>query len=339
MKIRCTHKILVPTVLILLVALSFYVAPKFYPLHTFWQILNGTADESITEIIVNYRGVRTLVALLAGASIATSGLILQFVTRNILASPGIMAMNAGGSLFVSVSFALGLIHTSTMISVVAIVGAILTGVIVYAVSYQLQKYHGDMVLILVGAMFSTTFFGVVQLMMILDETMMAVTMYWIFGSFNNRPIDLVLYNLSVLVFILPLLIYTRHHIAILSLSDSMAQSLGANTTKLRGLSFLIAGVLSGIGIAIAGPVAFIGLLVPHLTRIIIKSHDFKALLVPNIFIGIICALSADIVSRLLLHPAEVSIGIVLSFVGGIFLLYILYRNHVKKPCGQVKQSC
>ncbi len=319
----------VGTVLGILILLSFYVAPKYYPLTTFWQVIQGTADDSVTDIIVNYRGTRTLVALMAGGCVATSGLILQFVTRNILASPGIMAMNAGGALFVSVSFALGLIYTSTMISVFAIIGAIVTGIIVYAVAYQLQKYHGDMVLILVGAMFATTFFGIVQLMLILDETMMTVTLYWLFGSFNNRPADLVLYNFGVLVLILPLLIYTRHHIAVLSLSNQMATSLGANTARLRGIAFVVAGVLSGIGIAIAGPVAFIGLLVPHVTRIILKSHDFKVLLVPNISVGIICALSADIISRLILHPSEVSIGIVLSVLGGIFLLRLLYRTHMK----------
>ena len=324
------HKILMGGVLVVLIVLSFYVAPKFYPLSTFVQVINGTADATVSEIIIKYRGIRTMVALMAGACVATSGLILQFVTRNILASPGIMAMNAGGALFVSVSFALGIISTATMVSVFAIIGALLTGVLVYMVSYQLQKHHGDMVLILVGAMFATTFFGVVQLMMILDEAMLAVTLYWLFGSFNNRPFDLVLYNLGAMGLILPVLIIARHHIAILSVSDNMAKSLGANTARLRGISFLIAGVLSGIGIAIAGPIAFIGLLVPHLTRILIKSHDFKALLLPNMCIGMICALTADIISRLIMHPAEVSIGIVLSFVGGLFLLFILYRSHTQQ---------
>ncbi len=334
MPITSLHKAVICIVLGMLVVLSFYVAPTFYPLGTFWQVIRGTADASVTEIVIQYRGTRTLVALMTGASVATSGLILQFVTRNILASPGIMAMNAGGALFVSVSLALGLVYTTTMISVFAIVGAVVTGGVVYAVSYQLQKYHGDMVLILVGAMFATTFFGIVQLMMILDETMLAVTLYWLFGSFNNRSLELVLYNLGVLGVIVPLLLYTRHHIAVLSLSDNMAAGLGADTVRLRGIGFLVAGGLSGMGIAIAGPVAFIGLLVPHVTRILIKSYDFKHLLMPNIFVGMICALSADIISRLILHPAEVSIGIVLSFVGGIFLLYILYRTHTRQSYRQ-----
>ena len=325
-----TKQFLLSIIILILILLSFYIAPKIYDLSVFIGVLHGTVDPSIQEIIIQYRGIRTLVAILAGATIATSGLILQTITRNDLASPGMMSMNAGGALFMSVAFSIGLITTNILLPVFAIIGAIATGIVVYSLSYQLQKYHGETILILVGAMMGTTLFGIVQLMMILDETTLLITLSWLFGSFNNRPWILVLYSSLAIVMIVPLLIYIRSHIAILTVSDSMAQSLGARTTLLRGISFLIAGVLSGISIAIAGPVAFIGLLVPHLTRIILREHDFQKLLIPNILVGVILALGSDIISRLVLHPSEVNIGIILSFMGGPFLLYILYRNRVSK---------
>lgn len=317
--------------MVVLILLSFYVAPSFYGIKTFIGIFDGTTDSSVREIILEYRGIRTLVAILAGATIATSGLLLQHVTRNALASPGIMAMNAGGALFMSVAFGMGLITTSVLLPIFAVIGAITTGVIVYVLSYNLQKYYGDTILILVGAMMATTFFGIVQLMMILDETTLLVTLSWLFGSFNNRPFILVVYSMVAIFGILPLLLYLRHHISVLSVSDGMAHSLGAHTGRLKGIAFLSAGVLAGISIAIAGPVAFIGLLVPHVTRIIMKTHDFKDVFVPNMIVGVIMALGCDIISRLVLHPAEVSIGIILSLLGGPFLLYILYMHERGKP--------
>lgn len=313
-------------VLVVLIALSFYVAPTFYPLQTFIDVIRGTADPSVAEIITDYRGIRTLVALLAGATIATSGLILQFVTRNDLASPGMMAMNAGGALVMSVAFSVGLITTNSLLPAYAVVGALATGAVVYIMAYQLQRYHGDTILILIGAMMATVFGGIVQLMMILDETTMIVTLSWLFGSFNNRPADVVISGMVGLVLTLPMLWYISRHMAVVAVSDTMARSVGANIARIKGVAFVGAGFLAGISIAMAGPVAFIGLLVPHLTRMLLKTYDFKTLLLPNMAVGMGIALISDIVSRLILHPTEVSVGIVMAFMGCPFLLFVLYRR-------------
>lgn len=312
--------------LLLLVMASFYVAPKFYDAHVFLDIIMGRADPSVREIVVEYRGIRTLVALLAGASIATSGLILQFVTRNPLASPGIMAMNAGGALVMSIAFALGFITVNSLLPAFAMVGALFTGVLVYIIAYQLQRYHGDSILILVGVIVASIFAGIVQLMMILDETTMLVTLSWLFGSFNNRPFDVVVSSLGGIIIVMPLLFYMNRHMGVIALSDSMAHSVGANVGRLKGIAFIVAGILAGMSIAIAGPVAFIGLLVPHLTRMILKTYDFSTLIIPNIFVGMSVALFSDIISRLVLHPNEVSVGIIMSFIGCPFLIYTLYNR-------------
>lgn len=314
--------------LLILCMLSFYVGPKIYPLADFAAILTGTADVSVYEIIVQYRGIRTLVAMFAGGAIATAGLILQAITRNVLASPSIMAMNAGGALFITIALSLGVIHSTLAIPFVAMIGASLVGVLVFMVSLYLQKYHKNTVLILVGAIMASTIFGIVQLMMIVDETDLQITLAWLYGSFNNRSFVTLQYS-AILVFALtPILCYVRNHISVLSLSDTMAASVGARVRLVRVLSFFVAGGLSGMSVALAGPVAFIGLLMPHATRHIVKTIEFKKVLVPNIFLGMILALGSDIVSRLVMHPAEVSVGIILSFLGAPFLLFLLYQKRI-----------
>ncbi len=322
------NKIYFSILFLSLILVNLCFGPKIYNPFEVWNALWGLGDLETVEIIQKYRLTRTLIAIATGAVLAVSGLMLQNVTRNGLASPSMMGMNAGGALFVALGVGVFHFEAIALISVFAMVGAFLTGGGVFLMTLILQRSQNESILVLVGATVSLSLYGFVQMFMIADEVNLQVALVWLFGSFNNRSLELFGYNMLILVPTLIAIWSVSRHMMGLSLSDAMAKGVGVNTSQVRGVAFLLASILAGLAISMAGAVSFIGLLTPHLARRIYQNIEFQKIAIPTALMGALLALFADIASRAVVYPAELPVGILISFVGVPFLIYILYQRQL-----------
>ncbi|BCH26709.1 FecCD family ABC transporter permease [Mesorhizobium sp. L-8-3] len=290
--------------------------------------LGGQAD-SIAQAAVAVRIPRTLLALLAGAALGLAGAIMQGVTRNPLADPGILGVNMGASLAVVVGVAWFNIASAQAYIFAAILGAGVAAVFVYVIGSLGRGGATPLKLALAGAATSVAFSSLVVAVVLPRNDIAGGIRAWQIGGVGGATFDRISHVLPFLAAGLAISLLSARKLNSLALGDELAAGLGERVAMARAIAALGAILLCGATTAICGPIGFLGLVVPHLCRLLV-GVDHRWLLPFSALSGACLLLAADIVGRIVARPAELDVGIVTAFVGAPFFVWIVRRQRVRE---------
>lgn len=313
--------------LTVLCALSVAIGTRDVGLSDIRAAVEGHVD-SVAQAAVAMRIPRTVLAVLAGASLGLAGGVMQGVTRNPLADPGILGVNMGASLAVVIGVAWFGIESLPAYIWTAIGGAGAAAVFVYMVGSLGRGGATPLKLALAGAATSVAFSSLVIAVVLPRGDIAGGIQAWQVGGVGGAGYDRIVPVLPFLApgFILGLL--SARKLNLLALGDDLAAGLGENVALARGMAALAAVLLCGAITAVCGPIGFVGLIVPHLCRAL-AGPDYRWLLPFSALSGACLLLAADIAGRIAARPGEVDVGIVTALLGAPFFIAIVRRQKVR----------
>lgn len=292
-----------------------------------WQVIDALFNDSqSTEglIIRTLRLPRTVNALVVGAALAVSGLLMQSVTRNPLAAPGVLGVNAGAALAVVLGLSLFGIVSLTALAGLAAAGALAATTLVFGITLSAGRSFSPVHVLLAGVTVAALLASFTQIVLVTDESTMESLLFWLSGGFADRPLRLLAIGGPAIAVAFIAVLPLARALDVLMTDDDSAQSLGVPVLRIRLAALGLAAVLAGISVSIAGPVVFIGLIAPHIARhLVAPAH---AVLIPAAaLVGAMLAILADILARYLVAPGEAPVGAVLALIG-VPVLIILLRS-------------
>lgn len=292
------------------------------PIETVKTLFGHGADMSKT-IVWDIRVPRVLVAAIIGINLAVSGALLQAVMKNPLADPGVIGVSSGASVAVLLIM-LVFPNLVNWIPLAAMFGGTVAVIIVYSLAWK-NSGISPVRIILAGVAVNAIFGGVTGLLSILYSDRLPAALQWMNGSLGGKGMSDVglLLPYSIIGWILA--IFCIRSANILSLGEKVAINLGENTTRIRILLSLVAVYLASVSVAVVGILSFVGLVVPHMSRLIVGSNH--RLVVPmSMVLGAVVLLIADTVGRSLFAPLDIPAGIVMAMVGGPYFLYLMRKG-------------
>ncbi|MFC9995245.1 FecCD family ABC transporter permease [Nocardia sp. NPDC127526] len=281
-----------------------------------------------TDRIVRYiRVPRTAAGLLAGIALALAGAVMQGLTRNPLAGPGLLGINAGASLAVVVAMgALGL-STATGFVWFAFLGAAIAAISVYTLGSLGFGGATPVKLALAGAAFTALCGSVTTAITLLDRAKFENFRFWVIGSLTRSDLETVRGTTPFVLAGAVLTLVVSRTLNTIAIGDDMARTLGTRLVRVRAAGALSVVLLAGAAVAVAGPVAFIGLVIPHIARAF-AGHDYRWILAWCVVLGPTLLLTADILGRVVAQPQEIQVGIITAFAGSPFFLYLVRNRKV-----------
>ncbi|WNS45594.1 iron ABC transporter permease [Paenibacillus sp. MMS20-IR301] len=280
-------------------------------------------------VLFSIRLPRILITLLAGMALALSGAILQGITRNELADPGIIGLNAGAGVGVTVFFIFAPIDTGSfvyMIPLMAFAGALITALLIYVFSYTRSDGVQPVRLVITGVGFSMALSGVmIVLISSVDRTKVDFIAKWLAGTVWGTDWPFVLALLPWLILLIPYALYKSRALNLLALNEPTAVGAGVAVSRDRILLMLAAVALAASAVSMTGGIAFIGLMAPHIARSLVGPRHQQFVPV-SILIGGWLLLLADTIGRNLSQPAGIAAGIMVAFIGAPYFLYLLLKK-------------
>lgn len=288
------------------------------------QTLTGSGSEQWNTILWNIRIPRVILALIIGANLAVSGALLQAVMHNPLADPGLTGVSSGAAVTV-LFIMLVMPELSSLIPIAAIVGGGIAAAMVYGWAWTKTQGITPIRIILSGVAVNAVFGGVIGLLSILYSDKLPAALSWMNGSLSGKGMDTVLTILpySAVGWIMALLCIRQANI--LRLGEQAAHNLGQNINRVRITLSFVAVFLASVSVSMVGLVGFVGLIVPHMARMMIGS-DYKYSLPFSLALGAVVLIIADTIGRSMFSPLEIPAGIVMAMVGGPYFLYLMRKG-------------
>jgi iron complex transport system permease protein len=333
-------KIIMGSVLIVLLFLcslfSLSIGGYHLSLSEVYQALIGDGESTARLIIWNIRLPRILAAIIAGISLAVSGAVMQCTLRNPLASPYTIGISHGamfGAAFAIILFGIGgaestgkiFLNSPYLVTIFAFFGS-LVAVMVILLLAKLRNFAPEAIILAGVAMSSLFSAGTMAMQYFANDLQLAAMVYWTFGDLS-RPlwaevgIMAILMTLSVAYFT-----YKRWDYNALESGEESAKSLGVDTEKTRLLGMLVASLLVSVNVAFLGIIGFVGLICPHLVRILIGG-DYRFVIPVSSLVGALLLLISDTVARTIISPIVLPVGILTSFMGAPVFLYLLVKMY------------
>ncbi|MFE6285018.1 FecCD family ABC transporter permease [Streptomyces sp. NPDC057877] len=315
--------LLVSVVVLVLVALaSIAIGAKELSLEQVWH---GLFESSGTygDAVVDERLSRTGLGLLAGAAFGLAGAVLQALTRNPLADPGLLGINAGASAAVVTAITFFGVTSLSGYVWFAFLGAASVGALVWFLGGS--RGATPVRLVLAGTAISAALFGYLQAVMIMDEAALGKMRFWTVGSLNSATDQTIRQVLPFLLAGVVLALALARPLNAMAMGDDTARALGANLNRTRALSMLAATVLCGAATAACGPIVFVGLMVPHVVRSF-TGPDMRWILPYATVLSPVLLLGADVLGRIVARPAELQVGIVTAVLGGPVFIFLVRRR-------------
>ncbi len=286
------------------------------------SIKHGDITLKTYIIIMFVRIPRILAAVLAGCALSVSGAMLQSVLNNSLASPNVIGVNSGAGLFAVLvaAFFPTSIHFTT---IAAFIGGIVAMFLVYFIA---QKTGASRMTIVLSGVAVSSFIGAITdtILTLKPDTVFARTAFLI-GGFSGTTMESIRFAGLFILLALFISIIISYDMNILALGDESAKSLGLNIVRVRLICLVVAAVLAGSAVSFAGQIGFVGLIVPHVARFLV-GHDNRILIPVSALLGSIFTLLCDLLARVLFAPYEIPVGIIMSFLGGPFFVYLLIKG-------------
>jgi len=285
------------------------------------------APDATTAIIISQlRLPRVVAAMLVGCSLAVCGVVMQGLFRNPMASPEILGVSAGGSLGAVVAITSGLAAVSQLLMpVLTIAGALLATTLIYLLSSS--RGTTSLLFIIIAGMAISALCGGLTSGLLLFARQYEVSQYvfWTMGGLDGRTWQHVLFSAPVLLPGVLALIFFSRELNLFSLGEEGAHSLGVPVERVKRLLLALSAVITGVAISVSGPIGFVGLLVPHLLRMLV-GPDHRRLIPASALGGSLFLVLCDLVGRSIAPPFEIRVGIITAVIGSPYLLSLLLRT-------------
>ncbi|WP_414582624.1 FecCD family ABC transporter permease [Scytonema sp. PCC 10023] len=288
-----------------------------------------TFDDSYEHLVIQtIRLPRSLIAILVGSALAVSGALMQGLTRNPLADPGILGIQSGAAVaVVGTIFVFGSTSVNDY-TIAAFLGAGTTAILVYFLGSLGRGGATPLNLTVAGAALTAFISSVTTAILIVSQRTLEEIRFWLAGSLAGRDVNIFFQTLPFVVVGLGIAFALARQMTTMSLGEDVAKGLGQKTAWIKIMTAISVVLLAGSSVAIAGPIGFIGLVVPHMVKFFIKA-DYRWILPYSAVFGAILLLVADIAARVLLKPQELPVGVMTALIGAPFFVY-LAKSKVKK---------
>lgn len=311
-------------ILLLLVTIVASIAygSKSISLTVVWEGLVHFDNENMDHLIIHSsRLPRVIGALMIGAFLAVSGALMQGMTRNYLASPSIMGV-ADGSVFVITLSMIFMPSAAPMTLIMySLVGSALGTLLVFSIARLLPNGMTPLTLAILGTILGTFLNGVSQALATYFQISQNLS-FWYNARLHQMDPLLIKWTIPFAIVGLFLAIYVSRAVTAISLGDEVAQGLGIKLLTVKSLTILSVVILTGISVAIAGKIAFIGLIIPHITRFLV-GEDYRKIIPYSAAFGALFLAWSDIISRFINHPFETPVGVVTALFGVPYFLYLI----------------
>lgn len=323
---RAAGLVVVIGVLAALCLASVAVGTEYIPLGSVWHGLFYSDGSTDSVIVRELRLPRTVLGLVVGSALGVAGALIQAMTRNPLADPGILGVNAGAAFFVAI--AVGVLGFTGIDSYIwfAFAGAVLAAVAVYALGSMGRAGATPIRLTLSGIALGAVLGGITSGMLLLDPDAFDRMRFWSAGSLAGRGLDIVTATGPFIASGLLLAALVARPLNAIALGDDLAQSLGARVIRTRVIGVVAVTLLAGAATAAAGPIGFVGLMIPHMVRWFV-GPDQRWILIYTVFAAPGLLLLSDILGRIVIRPGELQVGIVTAFVGAPVLIVLVRRKN------------
>ena len=294
-----------------------------------WAALFAFDETSTNHLIIRtLRIPRAAVAALVGASLAVAGAIMQGLTRNPLADPGILGINAGAALGVVLAVYFLSISSLAVYALFALAGATVTALAVYILGSIGRDGPTPFKLTIAGAALTALLSSLTTGILIFNQRTLEEVRFWLAGSVAGRDLSLLVQVSPYLLTGLLLALALGRQITTISLGEDVAKGLGQRTGWIKGLSALAVVLLASGSAAVAGPIGFIGLVIPHAVRLLV-GVDYRWILPYAALAGAIFLILSDVAARMALRPLELPVGVMTALIGGPLFIYLV-RWRVKR---------
>ncbi|WP_244487137.1 FecCD family ABC transporter permease [Devosia sp. Leaf420] len=304
--------------------MSLTLGYKIYSLDQVFGALFAHDGSETAVVIAGLRLPRALIAPLTGAALGMAGVIVQTLSRNRIASPDTLGLNGGASLAVVVGSVVFGVQSLAGLSLAAAFGAFITSIVVFGVAASAGGLS-PLKIVLVGVTFASLSHALVEVILTSNEAQLQQLLFWLSGAFVDRPISLFYNGLPVVLVGAVLGIGLSRALDALQADDSTAAGLGVPLAAVRGVAFLAVALLTGAAVSMAGPVAFVGLVVPHAARRLVGLRHIHQLPAAALF-GAVYTTLADVAARFVIYPVEAPVGAITAVVGAVVLLVLLARR-------------
>lgn len=294
---------------------------------TSFEHTDTPTNESL--IIQSVRIPRALIAALVGGSLAVAGALMQAMTRNPLASPSIFGINSGAAFSIVLSVGFFNVSSLTQFTWIAFLGAAISAAIVYGLGSLGRDGLTPMKITLAGSAMTAFFASLTQGILLGDGKAFEQVLYWLVGSVEGRSMAMLqsVYPYMLIAWLSAILL--APHINVLAMGDDIAKGLGQQTVYIKMITAVIIVVLAGGSVAVAGPIIFVGLMIPHIVRFLV-GIDYRWVIPYCAVLGGILLVGADIGARFIIMPKEVHVGVMTAILGVPFFTYIARKGGLLK---------
>lgn len=300
-----------------------------YGWHTGWAALVHY-DESISEqvIIRTTRLPRACIAAVIGASLAIAGALMQALTRNPLASPSMLGINAGATFLVVLAAVAFSIDSMQSLMWISFLGASVGAVLVYILGSMGRDGLSPLTIVLAGAAMTALFASFTQGILVLNKQGLSTVLFWLTGTIAGRSPDMLMAVLPYMLVSWAGAWLISKEMNLLMMGEDTAKVLGQRMLAVKAAVGMIVVVLAGGSVSVAGPIGFIGIVIPHISRFF-AGLDHRWLIPYCALLGAILLLLADLLARFIMIPEEMPVGVMTAIIGAPFFMYIARRGIVK----------
>ncbi|MCE5096742.1 FecCD family ABC transporter permease [Staphylococcus devriesei] len=317
--------------ILLFLACTWSVASGEYkiPVGHFFKTLIGQGEYYDQLILMEFRFPRMLITILAGAALSLSGAIIQSVTKNPIAEPGILGINAGGGFAIALFLSVGQIDPDNFIyllPIISVIGGVATAIIIFLFSMNKRDGITPASMVLIGVGMQTALYGgSITLMSKFDEDQSEFIATWFAGNIWGDEWTFVMATLPWIIILFPFLMYKSNVLNLVNTHEHIAKGLGVKIERERIVLFFIAVVLSSVAVAVAGSITFIGLMGPHIAKSIVGPRH-QLFLPISILVGAFLLVFADTLGKIILEPTGIPAGIVVAIIGAPYFIYLMYKS-------------
>ena len=323
---RIAWLIIFSCALLVSVLLSLYVGSHALPESQVTAALTGGGDETARTIVLDQRVPRTLIAIACGAALAVAGSLMQSLTRNPLAEPGLMGVNAGAAVAVVLSVVLFGVMGIWQYMIAAVIGAAIAAVVVYTLG---RGKDGSIVkLALAGVAISAALSAVNQALILANQDAYNEFRLWTAGSLEGRDMGIFSAIAPVIFIGVVIAFIVAPAINALSMGEEAATSLGVSVSRTQNLTLISVTVLAGVATAAVGPIGFVGLAVPFVVRALL-GNDVLWVNIGSAIVGPVWLLATDVLARVVVAPEETQVGIIATLAGAPLFLFLMTRPKVE----------
>jgi iron complex transport system permease protein len=281
-------------------------------------------NEENRTILLSIRLPRILLAIIVGGGLSVAGVVFQALLRNPLAEPFILGVSSGGTLGAVIAITFGIGLSIVTIPVFAFVGSLIVMLIVYSIAEKYGKLEPT-TLLLVGIMTGAFFNALILLMIALKHQEARGAFLWLMGNLAFADLNaLFVVAPFILTAVGIIFLYSRNY-NLIAIGEETAANLGLEVQKFKRISYLLASLITGLAVSVSGVIGFVGLLMPHICRLIFGA-DHRLVIPVSFFMGATFLVVIDLIARILISPAEIPVGAVTAIVGAPVFIWLLRRS-------------